>query len=107
MVVAFLLMSSVLAMVIVAILIMTQILNFEQIGSGLLRVLKFLWVTLVVCFLLKVFVLPILLCALVWWRAVILKIFVIVLVVIALVISLRLLLKAIDQKTRCSTQKGE
>ena len=97
-----------LAVVLVGMLLMTQILSFEQLRTGIWRL--FLLVALVACaaFLLKLVLLPILLCALVLLKSLALLGLAIVMVLIACVVILRLcLLKLANRNARHSGRNEE
>jgi hypothetical protein len=102
----FLFTTCVLAVVIIGLLIMTQALTFEQLGSGIWRGLVLL---AVVCaaWLFTAVVLPILLCALVWLKNAMLGILVSMLIVVAVLVLLRLAFNVLMNRTPHGTQKKE
>jgi hypothetical protein len=76
--------------VIIGILIMIQLLSLEQLGSAIWRCLLCLAAAFIAVWLLKVLVLPILVCTLLWLKRALLGILVIVILVAALFALLRL-----------------
>jgi hypothetical protein len=80
-----------LAVVVVGILIMTQVLSLEELGSGMWRAFVFLALAFVMVWVLRTVLLPILICVLVWLKSVMLWAVVIVLATIAFMIMLRVL----------------
>jgi len=87
-----------LAIVVVAVLIMTQAVSLEALGKGIARCLSLLMLALITLGLLKTRVLPILICAIVWLKGVMVWAFVIVLAVVALVLLLRVLLSRLANR---------
>jgi hypothetical protein len=103
----FLLAATALVVVIVGVLIMTQLLGLDQLGAAIWRVLAFLWAVIVTCVLLRWFLLPILICALVLLKAVILSALMIVILTIALLILLRIVLLKGASRTKGHETKEE
>lgn len=90
-----------LVVVLVGMLLMTQILSFEQLGTGISRLLLLVALVASAAFLLKLVVLPILICALVLLKSLALLGLAIVTVLIACVVILRLcLLKLANRNAR-------
>ena len=83
----------VLGVVMVGLLVMLQIVSLEELGHGLRQCFLLLVLVLVTLCLLRVVLLPMLACGLVWLKGVMLKTVVIVLAIIAVVSLLRMLLK--------------
>ena len=104
--VPFLFMTTVLLVAVVAVLIMTQVLELKQLGSAIWRVLGFLWVVIAICVLLRLLLLPMLLCVLVALKTAVLSALVIVVLAIVLLGILRVaLLKGINEAKRHGTKE--
>jgi hypothetical protein len=73
----------VLVIAVVGMLVMTQVVILEQLGKGIRRGFLLIVLAIVTIWLLKALLLPILTCALVWLRGVMLWIFIIVLAAVA------------------------
>lgn len=98
----------VLAVIIVGILLMTQILSLEQLGMGIRRSFVLLWFAIVLLLLIRVALLPILLCGLVWLKTMMLWIFFIVIVGIASLFVGRLIfLRLVNRNARRAHSKRE
>jgi hypothetical protein len=91
--------AGVLAVVIVGMLIMMQILGWEQIGTAIRRSIALLALVFLAVWFLKVLVLPILICSLVWLKGVMLRTLVIVLVAVAMLALLRVLTRALVKRS--------
>lgn len=108
MIAQFLFVASVLAVVLVGLLLITQVLSLEQLGHGISRCLWLIALAFAVVCLLRAVLLPILLCLLVWWKGVMLWALGIVLAMIALLLLPRMLLmKFGNRKTRTQHQPEE
>jgi hypothetical protein len=79
-----------LVMVIVGVLIMTQVVSLQQLGSAIGRLLSFLWAVIALGIILRLVLLPILECALVWLKTATVGALVIAILVIVLMVLSRI-----------------
>lgn len=95
------------AVVLVGTLLMTQILSFEQLGTGIWRLCLLVALVAGAAFLLKLVLLPILLCALVLLKNLVLAGLAIVLVLIASAVVLRLCFLKLANRNARSDRRNE
>ncbi len=78
-----------LSIIVIGLLIMTQSVGLQELGEGIARVFVILGFLFIAFWIVKVVLLPILVCALVWLRQALLRLAVVLLIVIGITVLLR------------------